>query len=191
MIRGRIDGVKYGEDPEGGEDLTLEGALIGLFAPGTEEFTEENALLVTTSGEKRSFSLRTCLSAIGSSKEIASPSALYSISPEQHHVYIGTDGQAVEIEIDNTLIHGTVQDYQDRGCGRIEVYPGERGKTLLKSEGLVRRQKSADDDTGEDTADNPFLHRLPGAVFELYEDTNGDKAFDEGDALIGELTGNR
>ena len=24
-------------------------------------------------------------------------------------VYIGTDGQAVEIEIDNTLIHGTVQ----------------------------------------------------------------------------------
>ena len=33
-----------------------------------------------------------------------------------------------------------------------------------------------------------LLHRLPGAIFELYEDTNGDKAFDEGDALIGELT---
>ena len=28
MICGRIDGVKYGEDPEGGEDLTLEGALM-------------------------------------------------------------------------------------------------------------------------------------------------------------------
>ena len=61
-------------------------------------------------------------------KEIASPSALYSISPEQHHVYIGTDGQAVEIEIDNTLIHGTVQIIKTEGCGRIEVYPGERGK---------------------------------------------------------------
>ena len=109
LIRGRIDGVKYGEDPEGGEDLTLEGALIGLFAPGTEEFTEENALLVTTSGENGAFFFEDVPFGHWIIKEIASPSALYSISPEQHHVYIGTDGQTVEIEIDNTLIHGTVQ----------------------------------------------------------------------------------
>ena len=63
----------------------------------------------------------------------------------------------------------------------------ENGENTSESE-AGETAESADDDTGEDTADNPFLHRLPGAVFELYEDTNGDKAFDEGDALIGELT---
>ena len=186
MIRGRIDGVKYGEDPEGGEDLTLEGALIGLFAPGTEEFTEENALLVTTSGENGAFSFEDVPFGHWIIKEIASPSALYSISPEQHHVYIGTDGQAVEIEIDNTLIHGTVQIIKTEAVDELKSIQ-ENGENTSESE-AGETAESADDDTGEDTADNPFLHRLPGAVFELYEDTNGDKAFDEGDALIGELT---
>ena len=186
MIRGRIDGVKYGEDPEGGEDLTLEGALIGLFAPGTEEFTEENALLVTTSGENGAFSFEDVPFGHWIIKEIASPSALYSISPEQHHVYIGTDGQAVEIEIDNTLIHGTVQVIKTEAVDELKSIQ-EDGENTSESE-AGETEESAADDTGEDTADNPFLHRLPGAVFELYEDTNGDKAFDEGDALIGELT---
>ena len=185
MIRGRIDGVKYGEDPEGGEDLTLEGALIGLFAPGTEEFTEENALLVTTSGENGAFSFEDVPFGHWIIKEIASPSALYSISPEQHHVYIGTDGQTIEIEIDNTLIHGTVQVIKTEAVDELKSVQEDGENT---SENEAGKTEESADDTGEDTADNPFLHRLPGAVFELYEDTNGDKAFDEGDALIGELT---
>ena len=55
LLRGRMDGVKVGENPEGGEDVTLSGALIGLFKPDTEEFTEENALLTVTTGEDGSF----------------------------------------------------------------------------------------------------------------------------------------
>lgn len=39
LLRGRVDGVKVGENPEGGEDVTLAGALMGLFRPDTEEFT--------------------------------------------------------------------------------------------------------------------------------------------------------
>ena len=35
---GSVSGLKTGEDGE-----ALEGALIGLFAPGTEEFTEDTA----------------------------------------------------------------------------------------------------------------------------------------------------
>ena len=31
--RQRVDGVKVGENPEGGEDVTLAGALMGLFRP--------------------------------------------------------------------------------------------------------------------------------------------------------------
>ena len=51
LLRGRVDGVKVGENPEGGDDVKLSGALIGLFQPDTEEFTEENALLTVTTGE--------------------------------------------------------------------------------------------------------------------------------------------
>ena len=55
LLRGRVDGVKVGENPEGGDDVKLSGALIGLFQPDTEEFTEENALLTVTTGEDGSF----------------------------------------------------------------------------------------------------------------------------------------
>ncbi len=40
--------------------------------------------------------------------EISAPE-LYTVSQEQHHVYIGEDGQQIEIRIDNTLIRGCVQ----------------------------------------------------------------------------------
>ncbi len=40
--------MKAGENPEGGEDVKLAGAVMGLFKPDTEEFTGENALLTVT-----------------------------------------------------------------------------------------------------------------------------------------------
>ena len=106
--------------------------------------------------------------------------------PEQHHVYIGTDGQTIAIEIDNTLIHGTVQVIKTEAVDELKSIRGGTGNTSESEAGEA--EENTADDTGEDTADNPFLRRLPGAVFELYEDTNGDKAFDENDVLIGELT---
>ena len=47
---GSVSGLKTGEDGE-----ALEGALIGLFAPGTEEFTEDTALMTAVSAEKLLF----------------------------------------------------------------------------------------------------------------------------------------
>ncbi|MBM6801307.1 prealbumin-like fold domain-containing protein, partial [Mediterraneibacter glycyrrhizinilyticus] len=46
LIRGKISGRKVDTDGE-----ALEGATIGLFSAGTEEFTEDTALMVTTSDE--------------------------------------------------------------------------------------------------------------------------------------------
>lgn len=160
IIRGRVDGIKFGENPEGGDDLTLEGAIIGLFAPEAEEFTEETALCVTESTENGSFSFERIPFGHWIIAEISSP-ALYTISPEQHHIYVSADEQTIEIEIDNTLIRGTVQ--------------------VIKTEAIDGLQSVEDD------SNNPFMHRLPGAVFVLYEDTNGDKKLDANDKLIGEL----
>ena len=160
LLRGRIDGVKYGESTEVGEDVKLAGAVMGLFWPDTEEFTEENALLTVTTGEDGSFAFENIPYGHWIVKEISAP-ALYTVSPEEHHIYIGVDGQTIAIRVDDTLIRGRVQ--------------------LHKTE-AVDEPSSVENDK-----ENTFLRFLSGAVFELYEDTNGNKELDAEDTLIGTL----
>lgn len=162
LLRGRVDGVKVGENPEGGEDVKLSGALMGLFRPDTEEFTGENALLTVTTAEDGSFSFENIPYGHWIVKEISSP-ALYTVSPEQHHIYIGVDGQRIEIKVENTLIRGSVQ--------------------VMKTE-AVNEPSSVEK---KDKDNNTFLRFLSGAVFELYEDANGNKEFDSEDTKIGTL----
>ena len=162
LLRGRVDGVKVGENPEGGEDVKLAGAVMGLFKPDTEEFTEENALITVATGEDGSFAFENIPYGHWIVKEISSP-ALYTVSPEQHHIYIGVDGQRIEIKVENTLIRGSVQ--------------------VMKTE-AVDEPSSVEK---EDKDNNTFLRFLSGAVFDLYEDTNGNKEFDSEDMKIGTL----
>ena len=157
LLRGRIDGVKYGESTEVGEDVKLAGAVMGLFKPDTEEFTEENALLTVTTGEDGSFAFENIPYGHWIVKEISAP-ALYTVSPEEHHIYIGADGQTIEFRVDNTLIRGRVQ--------------------LHKTE-AVDEPSSVESDK-----ENTFLRFLSGAVFELYEDANGNKELDAEDLSL-------
>ena len=85
--------------------------------------------------------------------EIEAP-ALYTISPERHHVYIGTDGQVITIRVDNTLIRGSVQ--------------------------VIKTEAVAEPSAVENTNENTFMRFLSGAEFALYADTNGNKEFDSG-----------
>lgn len=162
LLRGRVDGVKVGEDPEGGDDVNLSGALIGLFQSDTEEFTEENALLTVTTGEDGSFAFENLPYGHWIVKEISTP-ALYTVSKEQHHIYIGVDGQSIEIRVENTLIRGSVQ--------------------VVKTE-AVDEPSSVEK---EDEDNNTFLRFLSGAVFDLYADANGNQEFDSEDTKIGTL----
>ena len=162
LLRGRVDGVKVGENPEGGEDVKLSGALMGLFRPDTEEFTEENALLTVTTAEDGSFAFENIPYGHWIVKEISSP-ALYTVSPQQHHIYIGVDGQRIEIKVENTLIRGSVQ--------------------VIKTEAVDEPSSVKK----EDKDNNTFLRFLSGAVFDLYEDANGNKELDSEDTKIGTL----
>lgn len=161
ILRGRIEGIKYGESVDGGEEKELAGALIGLFRADTEDFTEDNALLTYTTAEDGAFVFEDIPYGHFIVAEIAAPE-LYTISPERHHVYIGTDGQVIEIRIDNTLIRGSVQ--------------------VIKTEAVSEPSAVKSDN------DNTFLRFLTGAVFDLYADTNGNKELDGEDKLIGQLT---
>lgn len=162
LLRGRVDGVKVGENPEGGEDVKLSGALMGLFKSETEEFTEENALLTVTTGEDGSFAFENIPYGHWIVKEIAAPE-LYTVSPEQHHIYIGVDDQSIAIKVKNTLIRGSVQVMKTEAVD--EPSPVEK----------------------EDKENNTFLRFLSGAEFELYADTNNNKEFDSEDTKIGTL----
>ena len=161
LLRGRISGVKYGEDPAGGEDIKLAGAVMGLFPGDAEKFTEDTALMTVITGENGVFAFEDVPFGHWIVAEISAP-ALYTVSPEQHHVYISADGQVIEIRVEDTLIRGSVQ--------------------LRKTE-AINEPSAAKKEDGDS-----FLRYLPGAVFELYEDTNGDKQFDSGDKKIGTLT---
>ena len=163
LLRGSVDGVKVGEDPDGGEDVTLVGAVMGLFASDTEDFTAENALLTVTTAEDGSFAFGNIPYGHWIVKEISAPD-LYTVSPEQHHIYIGADGQHIEITVENTLIRGSVQ--------------------LRKTE-VVGEPSSVET---EDEEGNSFLRFLSGAVFALYEDTNDNKKLDADDKKLCNLT---
>ena len=162
LLRGAVNGIKIGEDPDGGEEVTLAGAVMGLFKPDTEDFTAENALLTVTTGEDGSFAFTKIPFGHWIVKEVSAP-ALYTVSQEQHHVYIGADGQHIEITVDNTLIRGSVQ--------------------LMKTEAVDEPSSVENEDK-----ENTFLRFLSGAVFALYEDTNGNKELDGEDQKLCNLT---
>ena len=117
---------------------------MGLFRPDTEEFTEENALLTAITGKDGSFSFENIPYGHWIVKEISAPD-LYTVSPQQHHVYIGADGQHIEIRVENTLIRGSVQ--------------------VTKTEAVEEPSPVEKEDKKDK---NSFLRFLPGAVFDLY-----------------------
>ena len=103
FIRGDISGIKVDEDGE-----ALAGAVIGLFKPDETEFITENALMTATSDKDGSFSFTDIAYGDWIVREIEAPTG-YVLSEESYSVIISEDGQIIEIEIENTLLHGSVQ----------------------------------------------------------------------------------
>lgn len=143
LIRGKISGFKV--DAEG---KALEGAAIGLFSAGTEEFTEETALMVTTSGKDGAFSFENVPFGRWIVREIASPEG-YVLNEALHYVSVAEEEEVIEIELVNKKIEGSVR------LTKVDAeYPA---------------------------------NKLTGAVFELYQDSDGDKEFSPKDTLLGEV----
>ena len=103
LIRGRITGKKVDTDGE-----ALEGALIGLFSVGTEEFTEDTAIMVTTSEKDGAFAFEDVPYGRWIVREIASPEG-YVLNEALHYVSVTEDGEVIELELINKLIEGSVR----------------------------------------------------------------------------------
>ena len=140
---GSVSGMKLDEDGD-----ALAGARIGLFSAKTEEFTEKNAILVTTSAEDGSFRFEQVPYGNWVVREIAQPEG-FVLCEESFPVEISKDAQVVTVEITNKYITGSIH--------------------LTKYD-----------------ADYPD-HKLTGAAFEVYRDSNGDQKLDKNDELLGTL----
>lgn len=102
LIRGKVLGLKWDED-----GLTLGGAVMGIFAPGTEEYTKENAIATSTSQTDGSFSFEGVPYGAWIVHEIESPEG-FILSDEPFPVVITEDKQVVKIDIENYFIKGDV-----------------------------------------------------------------------------------
>ena len=114
LIRGDVEGIKTGEDTHGmlegilGDADGLAGALIGIFAADETEFTEATALETVVTNERGHFAFTGLVYGYYLVREIAPPEG-YVLNDTVFPVRIDTDGQVIEIQIENTLIRGRVE----------------------------------------------------------------------------------
>lgn len=133
LIYGEIHGLK--KDDSGNP---LSGAVIGLFRTDCTDFTTENALTTATSGEDGSFSFVKVPYGNWLVREIQAPTG-YVLSEDAYPVTIDANGAVIEVEIENTLIRGTVQltkvdaDYPDNKLtgAEFEIYRDSNGNQKL------------------------------------------------------------
>lgn len=98
LIRGRIEGKKLSDDGQ-----ALQGARIGLYAPDTNEYTEETAIMTALSADDGSFSFADVLFGQYQCREISAPDG-YMLSDNVNNIHITADGQLIEVEIVNKKI---------------------------------------------------------------------------------------
>lgn len=136
LIYGEIHGLKKDEDGN-----ALDGAVIGLFKTDCTEFTRENAILTATSAEDGGFSFADVPFGNWLVREIEAPTG-FVLSDETFAVTVDKDGAVIEVEIENTLIRGTVQltktdkDYPDNKLTGAEfaVYRDSNGNKELDAD---------------------------------------------------------
>ena len=161
LIYGEIHGLKKDEDGN-----ALGGAVIGLFKTDCTEFTAENALLTATSAEDGSFSFAGVPYGNWVVREIAAPTG-FVLSEESFAVNVDKDGAVIEIEIENTLIRGTVQltktdkDYPENKLSGAEfaVYRDSNGNKELDAD---------DEKIGTLTETSIGVYEMPDLIYGGY-----------------------
>jgi SrtB family sortase len=172
LIRGKVTGIKYGEDRDGGDAVPLEGALIGLFFGDETDFSEERALLVATTDKDGSFSFEGIPFGHFVVREMKSP-ALYAVSGQFHHVYIGVDEQEVAIRIDDALIRGSVQLIKTEAVGETDEGPFMRRVAgasfeLYADDDNDKMLTEADELLGTLEESEPGFHQISGLLASGY-----------------------
>lgn len=161
LIYGEIHGLKKDEDGN-----ALGGALIGLFKADCTEFTAENAIMTAISAEDGAFSFSDVPYGNWVVREIEAPTG-FVLSEESFAVNVDKDGAVIEVEIENTLIRGTVQltktdkDYPDNKLSGAEfaVYRDSNGNKELDAD---------DEKIGTLTETSAGVYEMPDLIYGGY-----------------------
>ena len=103
LIYGTVKGYKVDEDGN-----PIEGALFGLFKANETDFTEKNAIMLSTSGKDGIFTFKKVVFGTWLVKEIKTATAQYVPNDTVYKVEITEDGAVIEYEIENRFIKGSV-----------------------------------------------------------------------------------
>lgn len=102
-IRGTIVGKKIDED-----GFTISGAVFGLFKENETEFTEETALMTSTSNEIGVFGFKNVPYGKWIVRELKSPPS-FKLNPTVYKVNVMEDGEIIELIVENKFILGSVK----------------------------------------------------------------------------------
>lgn len=104
LIYGIVGGTKV--DAETSEPLS--NAVIGLFAENTEVFTEDNAIMVTTTNEKGEYAFKNIPYGSYLVRELKAPTG-YVLNENAFDVKIETDGAQASVTIGDKPIYGSIE----------------------------------------------------------------------------------
>lgn len=145
---GSIHGLKKDEDGN-----HRAGAVFGLFLSTTEEFTEENALMLATSGEDGSFAFEQIPVGDFIVRELETGNPAFILNETLYPVSVTEDGQIIEIEVVNTFVRGSVA---------VNKVDKDNPETMLPGAGFEIYA-----DVDENREFDPAIDTLIGAMTEL------------------------
>jgi len=207
LLRGHIEGHKVGETSTGMlagifEDADgLEGVTIGIFAPDTENFSEESALEVAITDEYGRFTFEMPYGYF-LIRELSTGNDAYVLSEETIPVRIDTDGQIIEIRLENRLavgcIHGMKTGETTEGllAGMFSDRDGLAGATIglfgLVELGIAQPEDNAGEESeySAEDEDESEAELIPASDAEDDDtDYDDDQGEDEPEKTILSISG--
>lgn len=123
LIRGKIVGKKVDEDGN-----VIKGAVFGLFKNGTENFSEETAILTAESDENGAFVFDNVPYGDWLVRELK-PTAGFVLNETVYNATVPENGQVIEIEVVNEFITGELElTKRDVSSGKLLPNAGFRIK---------------------------------------------------------------
>ena len=161
-IRGNIEGLKVDEDGS-----IIEGAVFGLFAEGTEEFTEQNAVMTAASGPDGKFLFENVRYGKWIVKELSCPEQ-YVLSDEVFEVTIEKDGAVLSLTAVNKHVTGKVQVVKISSKDHSKLLSGAEFEIYLDVNGNQVFDPGVDTLVGKLTESDAGFYEMDGLKYNGY-----------------------
>ena len=162
LKRGSISGWKIDQD-----GFELGGAKIGLFPFTVTEFTEDSALMVTTSNPIGYFTFRDVPYGNYLIREIESPEG-FILTEDVFPVQITEDGEEIKLHIQNHVIQGSVEVHKTNSEDTRQLLTGAVFGVYVDANRNGIFEKEIDKRVGNLTETETGVYRMDGLAYGSY-----------------------